>query len=86
MNHNERMEAIALARGMLQVIAIIVIIACTVALYKVRAQAKECAFINQDGKMEATGLYGNCTWMDNKTISNIVRGKSIWTNQSTNQP
>jgi hypothetical protein len=66
MTPEQRREYILLARGLLQIIGIIVVIAIGLLLWSVRHGGVECFYQTPDGEKISTGLYGNCTWMQNQ--------------------
>jgi hypothetical protein len=58
-------DKIDVLRGILQLIGIMIMVACIVAVAKYRhVLFEDCGVKNINGVVEPTGLYGNCTWLD----------------------
>lgn len=60
-----RQEKIDLLRGILQFLGILIMVACIVMVIKYRdILFKDCGWLNTDGTVEYTGLYGNCSYLN----------------------
>jgi len=57
-------ERIQMIRGILQVVGIIVVLIAAIMLYKNGHAVKPCYYRHPNGTIEDTGLYGNCTWIN----------------------
>lgn len=64
-----REEKIQTARGLIQLVGILIMIIGIIWMIKHWEERKlmgECLYKHEDGTQEHTGLYGNCTWYDTR--------------------
>jgi len=69
MTQLSRSEKISVMRGILQFVGILMMIVAVIVLLKYKEVVnKECGWRTIDDTIETTGLYGNCSWLNNKDI------------------
>ena len=75
-----RQEWIDALRGVLQFLGMLIMVACIVMVMKYRTVLfHDCGWKTENGTVESTGLYGNCSYIDkfkpSKSIANLEEGQ-----------